>query len=74
MTTNKINRLLTSQPSGVVFQAKWLSDQGYSGHLQKKYRQSNWLVSIGNGAMIRAGDQVGYEGAIYALQKQTGLT
>lgn len=74
ITTNKINRLLTSQPSGVVFQAKWLSDQGYSGHLQKKYRQSNWLVSIGNGAMIRAGDQVGYEGAIYALQKQTGLT
>ncbi|MBX7060832.1 MAG: type IV toxin-antitoxin system AbiEi family antitoxin [Pyrinomonadaceae bacterium] len=65
---------MTSQPSGVVFQSKWLSDQGYSGHLQKKYRQSNWLVSIGSGAMIRAGDQVGYEGAIYSLQEQTGST
>ncbi|MGB4990049.1 MAG: type IV toxin-antitoxin system AbiEi family antitoxin [Pyrinomonadaceae bacterium] len=70
----KLNRLLTSQPSGVVFQARWLTEQGYSSHLQKKYRQSNWLVSIGNGAMIRAGDQVSYEGAIYALQKQTGST
>ncbi|MBE7516078.1 MAG: type IV toxin-antitoxin system AbiEi family antitoxin [Chloracidobacterium sp.] len=74
INTSKIHRLLTSQPSGIVFQAKWLTDQGYSGHLQKKYRQSNWLVSIGTGAMIRAGDQVGYEGAIYALQAQTGLT
>lgn len=74
INTSKINRLLTSQPSGVVFQSKWLSEQGYSGHLQKKYRQSNWLVSIGNGAMIRVGDQVGYEGAIYAVQKQTRST
>lgn len=70
----KINRLLNSQPPGVVFQSNWLAAQGYSHDLQKRYRQSRWLESIGTGAMIRAGDQVGYEGAVYALQKQTDST
>ncbi len=69
----KINRLLASQPSGIVLQSSWLTAEGYSPDLQKRYRNSNWLKSIGTGAMIRAGDQVGYEGAIYALQKQSSL-
>ena len=70
----KINQLLSSQPKGVVLQALWLSNNGYSPDLQKRYRHSRWLESIGTGAMIRSGDQVGYEGAIYALQKQTDST
>lgn len=71
--TSKINQLLTSQPSGVVMQSFWLAKHGYSLDLQKRYKKSKWLESIGSGAMIRAGDQVGYEGAIYALQQQSGL-
>lgn len=67
---SKINQLLGSQPAGVVLQSNWLADQGYSHALQKKYRKSGWLESIGNGAMIRVGDEIGYEGAVYALQKQ----
>jgi hypothetical protein len=70
--TSKINQLLSSQPLGVVMQSFWLAEQGYSLDLQKRYRNSNWLKSIGTGAMIRAGDQVSYEGAIYALQQQNG--
>lgn len=73
-TQSKINRLLSSQPSGVVLQSNWLAANGYSHSLQQKYRESRWLESIGQGAMIRAGDQVGYEGAIYALQEQAGST
>jgi hypothetical protein len=42
--------------------------------LQKRYKASNWLEVMGAGAMIRAGDKVGYEGAMYALQTQAGLT
>lgn len=68
--TSKINQLLTSQASGIVFISSWLSDQGYSLDLQKRYRKSHWFQSIGTGAMIRAGDKVGYEGAVYALQNQ----
>jgi len=70
--TSKINQLLSSQPSGVVMQSFWLVKQGYSLDLQKRYKNSKWLESIGTGAMIRAGDQVGYEGAIYALQQESG--
>lgn len=70
----KINRLINSQPSGVVFQSSWLKEQGYSYGLQKRYRKSRWLESIGTGAMIRFGDEVDYEGAVYALQNQSGLS
>lgn len=68
----KINTLLQSMPSGAVMLSSWLKDQGYSFDLQKRYRKSGWLESIGTGAMIRAGDDVGYEGGLYALQAQAG--
>lgn len=70
----KINQLLALQPPGVVFQSRWLTTKGYSLDLQRKYRTGKWLESIGSGAMMRAGDQVGYEGAIYALQRQTNMS
>ncbi|MBD0780119.1 type IV toxin-antitoxin system AbiEi family antitoxin [Maribacter sp. ANRC-HE7] len=68
----KINQLLSTQPSGIVYLSSWLVKEGYSLDLQKRYRNSDWLTSIGTGAMIRSGDNVGYEGAIFALQKQVG--
>lgn len=68
---SKINQLLGLQPPGVVFQSSWLAERGYSYELQKRYRKSAWLESIGAGALIRFGDRVGYEGAILALQQQT---
>lgn len=70
----KINQLLASIPSGVVMQSAWLKGHGYSLDLLKHYRKGKWLDSIGTGAMIRSGDTVGYEGAIYALQSQSGLS
>jgi hypothetical protein len=77
MTTvnkTKINQLLQEQPLGVVLLSSWLARQGYSIDLQKHYRKTKWLQSIGKGAQIRADDKVGYEGAIYSLQKQSELT
>lgn len=71
---NKINQLMQFQPQGIVFQASWLSEQGYSYDLQRRYKKSNWLRSIGVGAMIRMNDSVSYEGAIYSLQRQSNLT
>ncbi|MFV9552262.1 type IV toxin-antitoxin system AbiEi family antitoxin domain-containing protein [Algibacter sp. PT7-4] len=66
----KINRLLNSQPSGVVFLSSWLTENGFSTQLLNRYKKSNWLYSIGTGAWMRVGEQPNYEGAIYALQKQ----
>ncbi len=70
---SKLNQLLSSTKAGIVLQANWLRKKGYSLELQRRYRKSNWLKSIGSGAMVRNGDNVSYEGAIYALQKQSGL-
>lgn len=69
----KINQLLQSQPHGTVFLSAWLVEQGYSYELLRKYKESHWLTAIGSGAMIRTGEEVGYEGALYSIQKQLGL-
>jgi len=71
---SKINHLLQAQPKGTVLLASWLLKKGYSFDLQRRYRQSEWLRSIGSGAMVRAGDEVNLEGAIYTLQTQMGLS
>ncbi len=71
---SKLNHLLNSQPPGIVFLSSWMTGQGYSHHLQQRYKKSNWLKSVGTGAFIRSNDKVGYEGAIYALQEQNGVT
>lgn len=70
----KINQLLATLPAGVVLQSFWLKEKGYSTALQQRYRNSQWLEPIAKGAMIRAGDQVGYEGGIYALQQQSNMS
>jgi len=71
---SKINKLLGLQPSGVVLTSYWLVDQGYSPELLRRYRNSQWLTSIGTGAMIRTNDEVDYLGAIFSLQQQLGLS
>ena len=70
----KINKLLTKTPQGVVLQSAWLLNEGYSLDLQKYYRNSGWLKALENGAMFRSNNQPGYEGGVYALQKQSGLS
>lgn len=66
----KINRLLSSQPPGVVYLSSWLTENGFSTQLLNRYKKSNWLYSIGTGAWIRVGEKPTYEGALYALQQQ----
>jgi len=71
---SKINRLLQLQPNGVVLTSAWLHGQGYSPGLLRTYRNSNWLQSIGRGAMKRVGANVDYLGAVHALQNQLNLS
>jgi hypothetical protein len=71
---SKINQLLRSVPSGAVLLSSWMKSNGYSLDLQRVYRNSNWLESIGNGAMIRKGDSVSHDGGLFALQKQANLS
>jgi len=70
----KLKKLLNEQPTGIVLLSRWLTKQGYSAGLQKRYKKSGWLKSIGRGALVRSGDQVDYLGAVFALQKQQGMS
>jgi hypothetical protein len=54
---SKINRLLKLQPSGVVLISSWLVEQGYSPELLRKYRNSNWLTSLGTAAAMERTDR-----------------
>lgn len=69
----KINQLLQKIPDGTVVLSSWLEEQGYSPALQQSYRKSGWFTSIGNNAMIRSGQKLQLNGAIYALQHQAGV-
>jgi len=64
----KINSLIQSLPRGSVLLPSWLLSQGYSYELQQSYRKSNWLKSIGKGAMLKSGDSLVLTGALSALQ------
>lgn len=69
---SKINQLLQNLPQGTVILASWLVKNGYSRDLQQRYKKSNWLESIGDGAMKRCGETVDLYGGLYALQFQSG--
>lgn len=71
--TTKINLLLQQLPPGVVLLSSWLNKQGYSYALQQRYRESSWFKAIGKGAMVRTGDQLVLNGAIYSLQTQANM-
>jgi hypothetical protein len=69
----KINSLIQSYPRGSVLLPSWLLSQGYSYELQQSYRKSNWLKSIGKGAMIKSNDPLVLAGALSALQNFENL-
>ncbi len=71
---SKLNLLLRDWPYGTVYTTSWLNQRDYSSQILNRYKQSGWIESPGKGAWIRSGDQVGYEGAVYALQNQLGLS
>lgn len=70
---SKIKKLLDLHRPGTILLASWLEKQGISRDLQTRYRRSGWLESVGTGAFKRPGEQVTWQGALYALQKQAEL-
>ncbi len=66
----KINRLVSEWIKGTVGLSGYLAENGFSKDLLRKYVQSGWLESLGYGAYKLSGDNVEWQGAVYALQKQ----
>ena len=71
---SKINSLLSDWPHGAVYTTSWLKKHGYSNSLVDLYRKNGWLKRLERGAVIKSGDKATWQGGIYALQKQLGLT
>jgi hypothetical protein len=70
---HKLKKLLDQHKPGTVSLAAWLEGLGISRDLQKYYRRSGWLESVGKGAYQRRGDSVGWQGGLNALQTQAKL-
>lgn len=68
----KINQLLQAWPRGTVAVHAFLAEHGVSRKLAEQYRKGGWIDSVGVGAFVRRGDKVGWEGALYALQRYAG--
>ena len=68
-----INKLTQLLPEGVAAPASWLTANGYSRQLMRKYVLSGWFVSLGHGAYARAGQPVGWEGVLLGLQRLGGV-
>lgn len=69
----KITKLLDRHRPGTVCLSPWMEGLGISRDLQKRYRKSGWLESVGKGAFRRPADLVQWQGGLYALQTQAGL-
>ncbi len=68
----KINQLLANtSPTGLLF-ADWMKKEGYSGQLQKRYRDSGWLTAMCKGVMYRTGSRLSAYDAIASYNKQMG--
>ena len=66
----KINQLLfKSTSSGLLF-AEWLRENGYSGQLQKRYRDSGWLTGMCKGVMYRTGSKLNAYDAVASFNQQ----
>ena len=70
----KINHLLQIWPKGTVATSCWLSRQGIRFDLVARYKKTGWVESLGHGAFRLSGDSLSWQGAIYSLQCQLGLS
>jgi len=76
MTTNtdsKLKKLFEQHIPGTVLLASWLDKNGFSHDLQKYYRRSGWLDSMGTGAFKMPKESVSWQGGLFALQTQASL-
>lgn len=70
---SKLGKIMQEHPKGLVLLPSWLVSEGYSYELQQQYRKSNWLRSIGKGAMLKSDDPFLLFGALSALQFQANI-
>ncbi|MEA1876823.1 MAG: type IV toxin-antitoxin system AbiEi family antitoxin [Bacteroidota bacterium] len=76
MTTqneSKLKTLFQILRPGHVVTASWLEKLGISRNLKKYYLESAWLEPLGRGAYKKPGDNIEWQGALNAIQKQSKI-
>ena len=69
-TESKLNKLIKEWPKGTICLTSWLKKKGYSNQLLNRYKNSNWIESVGMGALKLSGYAITVEACLYALEKQ----
>jgi hypothetical protein len=70
----KLKQLVQLRTPGVPLLSPYLEAMGISGSLQQYYFRSGWLSRIGYGAYIWPGDELDWQGIVFALQSQLGMS
>ena len=70
----KINQLLRIWPKGTIKTVKELEQLGYRPELLQIYKKYNWIEQISRGAYKLGGDEVSWEGGLFALHHQKETT
>lgn len=71
---SKMNRVYRKWPKRTVATSVWLCQLGVSARLADWHVKSGWLENFGARAFNQPGDRVEWQGGLYALQTQLGMT
>lgn len=71
---SKLQNLISSFPKGLALTSNYLKEHGFDAQLLARYKRSRWLEPFGNGAYLRHGDKVDWQGGLAALQQQLKLS
>lgn len=71
-TERPLNRLLNALPEGVAVPSAWLTANGISPQLVRKYVVGGWLRPLGRGVYARPAQPVAWQGVVLGLQRLGG--
>lgn len=67
-TGSKLNSLTQQIPEGLLVDAAWLEEKGYSRALRHQYVKANWLEQPAHGIFRRPRGQLSWEQVVISLQ------
>ena len=69
---SKLSALARLLPEGVAAPSVWLTSQGFSRQLVRKYVQSGWLTPLARGVFVRPTHPIDPNGIILGMQRLAG--
>lgn len=70
--SKKLNQIEQILPQGLLVDAAWLEDKGYSRSLRSQYVSAGWLKQPTRGVFCRPHGEIGWEQVVISLQALLG--